>query len=48
MKKVTLIFEPSKIEIIRFNESDLIQTSGGTLDFDGDGGNQGPPSDSWT
>ena len=35
------------IEIIRFMESDLIQTSGGTLDFDGDGGNTGAPDDGW-
>ncbi len=47
MKKATLIFEPSKIEIIRFIESDLIQTSGGSLDFDGDGGNTGAPDDGW-
>ena len=47
MKKTALIFEPSKLEIIRFNESDLIQTSG-TLDFDGDGKPDGAPEDGWT
>ena len=48
MKKATLFFEPSEIEIIRFTESDLIQTSsGGSLDFDGDGGNTGAPDDGW-
>lgn len=47
MKKTALIFEPSKLEIIRFNESDLIQTSG-TLDFDGDGSTDGAPEDGWT
>ena len=47
MKKATRVFEPSKIEIIRFTESDLIQTSGGSLDFDGDGGNTGAPDDGW-
>jgi hypothetical protein len=47
MKKKTLSYEHGKIEIIRFDESDLIQTSGGSLDFDGDGGNTGAPDDGW-
>ena len=47
MDKKTL-YEFCELEIIIFGKSDLIQTSGGTLDFDGDGGNQGPPADSWT
>jgi hypothetical protein len=47
MDKKTL-YESCELEIIIFGKSDIIQTSGGTLDFDGDGGNQGPPDDSWT